>query len=101
MAHSTPTHRITHKYTGTTADVRIAPSVQANLTPDSDPDKRAGAEKHVAVAFKHTTPRSGRAMGGRYVDYNDLEIAPIVTLDAEEPHVPMDHHGDPIDPDFD
>lgn len=101
MSDQEPTHHITHTPTGTRAAVRIAPSVEARLR-DIDPRLQDGAEKHVAIAFRHTRPHAGGSdMSGRYVNFDDLDIRPIERGDDGEPFVPMDHHGDPIDPDAD
>ena len=94
MVHPT-THHVTHKATGTAADIRISPGVQINLQSET-PSTRRKAEDHVAIAFKHTTPIKGPDLSSRRVRYEDLRVLSTEPGDDGEPHIPMDGHGDPI-----
>lgn len=68
---TSPTHKITHRGTNTTAlvplDDRIHKSLATGTLADND-------EKYVAMAFKNTAPTSGPDMSDEYVAFNALSI---------------------------
>ena len=61
------------------------------------PSARRGAQDHVAIAFKKTTPLDGPDLSRmRYINYSELTIVPLDPLDSE-PSVRMGPGGVVLD----
>jgi len=97
VSNTTPTHEITHQRFGTRAAVRLANSIQDALADETSPSARRGAQDHVAIAFKKTTPLDGPDLSHmRHINYSELTIVPLDPLDSE-PSVRMGPGGVVLD----